>query len=206
MRLEGWAKFLVFLSCFPRLWEKKLQTASQMLIGKEQWIWSSALKTFLKAVPTRRKPFPFPILTSWSWWAVLACLKSTWTGFLRGGQQSLPFLSALLRDWLCNAQGKQTCLAPFCCWLGEAMGTLRYSQNPELPWPGLHSRWFYLCGEDPWGPSFGPPASALGVCSILLGVCGQFIFKFFRDIDSSKWNRQQIALDKTCLSFQLTLI
>lgn len=51
----------------------------------------------------------------------------------------------------------------------------------------------------------GPSASIPGVHLILLGVWGQFIFKFFNEIESNNWNRQA-ALDVTCLAFQLTVI
>lgn len=175
-----------------------MQAASQMLIGKEQWMKLSP-ENFPESCPYQKEAISIsnPDLLELVGNPGLPLVHMN--RFPEGGQQLLPFFSALLRDWFCNAEGKQTCLAPFCCWLGEAMVTHRYSQNPELPWLGLHSRWFYLCSEDPWGPDFG-------VCSILFGVWGQFIFKFFNDIDSSKWNRQQIALDETCLSFQLTLI
>lgn len=43
-----------------------MPTASQTLMGKGAMNLKLALKGFWKAVPTRRQPFPFPTLTTWS--------------------------------------------------------------------------------------------------------------------------------------------
>ena len=94
---------------------------------------------------------------------------------LRQAEQSRPFFLVLPRDWCCDARGEQTRLAPFWCWLRRGHGNPQGQSGARAApaWPPcslvLPVQW------GPWGPNFGPPARAPGVCPILEYGAGLFL-------------------------------